>query len=67
MTIRDLLDQVELQGKIRVKEVTDEGTCLHYCGCVENLSQRAKCLDREITYIYPGYIANKHEICIEIK
>ena len=67
MTLRELLDQVKLQGKIRIQEITDDETILHYCGCVERLNTQAKLLDREIAYIYPSYVADRREICIEIK
>ena len=67
MTIRDLIDQIELLGNVRVQETTDNGIYLHYCGCAENLNQHAKCLDREITYLYPNCIGYRYELCIEIK
>lgn len=67
MTIRDLLDQVELQGKIKVQEVTDCGVDEHYCGCSRDLSKKVNFLDREITYIFPTIVIDRPGICIEIK
>lgn len=66
MTIRDLLDQVELQGKVEVQELTDNGNVFYYRGSAEYLKQKENCLDREITYIYPIY-SEGSTICIEIK
>lgn len=66
MTIRDLLDQVKLLGDVRVLETIDDRTCLHFCGCAEFLN-KAKCLDREITYLYTNCIGYRYELCIEIK
>ncbi len=50
MTLRDLLDQVELQGPVSLLEITDNGSKILYEGYGCCLSKKAKVyLDREIT------------------
>ncbi len=68
MTLRDLLDQVELQGPVSLLEITDNGSKILYEGYGCYLSKKAKVyLDREITYIYPSYQDLGAGVVIEIK
>lgn len=68
MTLRDLLDQVELQGPVSLLEITDNGNRILYEGYGCYLSKKAKVyLDREITYIYPSYQDLGAGVVIEIK
>ncbi len=68
MTLRDLLDQVELQGPVSLLEITDNGSKILYEGYGCCLSKKAKVyLDREITYIYPSYQDLGADVVIEIK
>lgn len=68
MTLRDLLDQVELQGPVSLLEITDNGSKILHEGYGYCLSKKAKVyLDREITYIYPSYQDPGAGVVIEIK
>lgn len=59
-TLRDLLDQVEIQGRVQIKNITAEGEVVIVfakCGGIEALYP--KYLEREIVYIYAdseGYL-----------
>ena len=67
MTIRDLLDQVEIQGPVSVLENVEDVNKILYEGYGCCLINKAKAyLDREITYIYPGN-SEFGSVCIEIK
>lgn len=68
MTIRDLLDQVEIQGPVSVLENVEDVNKILYEGYGCCLSKKAKVyLDREITYIYPSYQDLGAGVVIEIK
>lgn len=68
MTLRDLLDQVELQGPVSLLENTDNGNKILCEGYGDCLSKKAKVyLDREIAYIYPSYQDLGDGVGIEIK
>ena len=68
MTIRDLLDQVEIQGPVSVLENVEDVNKILYEGYGCYLSKKAKVyLDREITYIYPSYQDLGAGVVIEIK
>lgn len=66
MTLRDLLDQVELQGPVSLLENTDNGSKILWEGYGCCLSTKAY-LDREIAYIYPSYQDLGAGVGIEIK
>lgn len=66
MTIRELCDQVTIQGFVRVQEIVDDGIKILYKGkyldCNVGLFD-----DKEITYIFPLTADGMNGICIEVE
>jgi len=67
MTLKDLMDQVEVTGRIVIMEKST--SCYH--GNAYHLVEYAKdyenLLNNEVVYIFPAYVDNKNGICIWIK
>lgn len=66
MTIRELCDQVTIQGFVRVQRITDNGIEILYKG--EYLDCNVgRFDDKEITYIFPLTVDGMNGICIEVE
>lgn len=67
MTLRDLMDQVDVTGRIVIMEKSIE----RYHGVVDHLVNYSidyeDLLNKEIVWIFPAYVDNKNGICIWIK
>ena len=66
MTIRDLLDQVNIEGAVQIKETRDDDIVVVYETDdirFEDNRKLKRYLDREITYMYVNSIPT---LCIEI-
>ena len=67
MTIRDLLDQVNIEGAVQIKETQDDDIVVVYETDdirFEDNRKIKRYLNREITYMYVNSIPT---LCIEIK
>lgn len=67
MTIRDLLDQVNIEGAVQIKETRDDDIVVVYETDdirFEDNRKIKRYLNREITYMY---VNSMPTLCIEIK
>lgn len=67
MTLKDLMNQVEVTGRIVIMEKNIE----RYHGIVDHLVNYSidyeDLLNKEISCLFPAYVDNKNGICIWIK
>ena len=66
MTLKDLMEQVEITGRIVIMQKNIE--CYH--GFAEHLNYAKdykNCLNKEISFIFPAYVDGRNGICIWIK
>ena len=64
MTIRDLLDQFEIQGWLRIQRVDDYGCDVFYDDIHENdlVNRNYPFLDCEIKYMYPSTTYDERDV-----